>query len=167
MKIEIRTHCKVCNKKLKDRQRTFCSEKCRNSTHYQRYKKKISEWQRERRQKKLKEEGKELVQCLICGRHYVQLGSHVVQVHRMLAREYRECFKLEVKKGTVPAWFRKLKGDQALENKTYKNLKAGKKFWFKKGDSKAGKYKRSPITLERLKELHKFNKKYILKNKNL
>ena len=110
-------------------------------------------------QEKLKASGKELVQCLICGRWYIQLGNHVFQVHKMSAREYREEFNLEVKRGTTPAWFRKLKGDIALENETYKNLKAGKKFRFKKGDLGLGKYKRSPVTMERLKTLHTFNKK--------
>jgi len=159
MKIEIRTHCKVCGTKLGYRQRTFCSKTCRESIYYQRYKERITEWTRNRLQEKLKASGKELVQCLICGRWYIQLGNHVFQVHKMSAREYREEFNLEVKRGTTPAWFRKLKGDIALENETYKNLKAGKKFRFKKGDLGLGKYKRSPVTMERLKTLHTFNKK--------
>jgi hypothetical protein len=53
---------------------------------------------------------------------------------------------------------RKLKAKQALENGTWKNLKAGRKFWFIKGDKKAGRYKRSHITLARLKKLHLLNK---------
>jgi len=159
MKIEIRETCKVCGKKLEKRQRTYCSKRCRESTHYQRYKDRIKDWQNNRRQETLKKKGKELVQCLICKKWFIQLGSHVVQIHKITAREYREYFELEVKKGTVPDWFRKLKGDIALENNTYKNLKAGKKFWYKKGDIKAGRYQRSPITLERLRVLYKFNKK--------
>uniref|UniRef100_A0A6M3LJ01 Putative ROS/MUCR transcriptional regulator protein n=1 Tax=viral metagenome TaxID=1070528 RepID=A0A6M3LJ01_9ZZZZ len=160
MKIEIRTNCKVCNKKLGYRQRTYCSTKCRNSTHYNKYKKRINKWQREKRQKELIKGGKELVQCLICGKWYVQVGSHIVQTHGITARKYREYFKLEVKKGTVPSWFRKLKGDIALKNGTYKNLKAGKKFWFKKGSKTAGRYERSPITMKKIKVLYKFTKIY-------
>jgi hypothetical protein len=36
---------------------------------------------------------------------------------------------------------------------------SGRKFWFKKGDKKAGRYKRSHITMERLKTLYKLNKR--------
>ena len=49
---------------------------------------------------------------------------------------------LDVKKGTVPKWYRKMKGDQALENGTYKNLKVGKKFRYKKGDPRLQLYGR-------------------------
>lgn len=34
-------------------------------------------------------------------------------------------------------------------------LKAGKKYWFKKGQKDLGKYERSEITMERLRNLHK------------
>jgi len=63
----------------------------------------------------------------------------------------------------VPKWYRKKKGDKAIHNKTFKNLEAGKKFRFVKGDEKAGVYKRSPETMERLKKLNTFNKKKIAK----
>jgi predicted nucleic acid-binding Zn ribbon protein len=152
--------CVICGKKLEKRQRTYCSKKCRNSTYYNKYKTRINEWQKERRQKELIKKGKELVQCLICGKWFIQLGSHIVQAHKMTAREYREHFNLEVKRGIVPDWFRKIKGDITLENKTYKNIiKAGKKYWFKKGDKTLGRYKRSPITIERLKVLYRFKNK--------
>jgi hypothetical protein len=55
----------------------------------------------------------------------------------MTAREYREVMDLPVKKGLSAVWLKKLKAEQAIENKTYKNLKAGKKFWYKKGDKRA------------------------------
>ena len=77
------------------------------------------------------------------------MGSHIVQRHGITARQYREEYELEVKRGTVPEWYRKLKGEQALKNGTFKNLEAGAKFRFKPGD-KVGVYKRSPVTLERL-----------------
>jgi len=167
MKIEIRKTCKVCGNKITEKRfRTYCSKECRMAWHndhstkpyYQKNKARIILQARERIQSRLKESGKELVQCLICKKWFVQLGSHVVQVHKMTAREYREHFKLEVKRGIVPRWFRELKGNQALSNETYKNLEASEKFRFKKGDKNIGRYKRSPITLERLKVLYKFNK---------
>jgi hypothetical protein len=94
----------------------------------------------------------------VCGKWYVQVGSHAFLRHGMIARQYREKFELEVKKGITPEWYRKLKGDQALDNETYKNLEKGMKFRFKKGDKKAGHYKRSPITIKRLQDLHNLKK---------
>ena len=69
----------------------------------------------------------------------------------MTGREYREYFELEVKRGVVPEWYRKLKGDIALDNETYKNLENGAKFRFKKGQAGVGVYKRAPATLDKLK----------------
>jgi len=156
--VEIRDNCKICGKPLPNaRYRTFCSKKCRLKNYNQKavasgY---CAEYQRKKRDKIASVPSPDKCQCMICGKWYVQLGTHVVQTHKMTAREYREYFELEVKRGIVPDWYRKLKGDQALDNETYKNLEKGAKFRFKKGDKKAGKYKRSPITLERLKNQHK------------
>jgi hypothetical protein len=108
-------------------------------------------WQREKRAKIASVPDPNKCQCLICGNWYVQVGSHVNQVHGITARAYREQFHLEVKRGTTPKWYRKLKGEEAIENGTFKNLKAGEEFRFEKGQEGLGKYKRSPITIERLK----------------
>ena len=153
-KVEIRKNCKICGEPLGHRQRTFCSAKCRNRSYAIKsvesgYGK---EWQRKRNDALASKPSKRKVQCLICGGWYVQLGSHVVQRHGYeTCRQYREEMKLEVKRGIVPDWYRKLKGDIALDNETFKNLKVGKKYWFKKGDPIAGKYERSPVTMERLR----------------
>lgn len=74
-------------------------------------------------------------------------------MHGVTAREYREAYDLEVKKGIVPEWYREMKGQTALENGTVKNLEAGAGYRFVKGDKRAGKYKRSPVTIERLRNL--------------
>ena len=110
------------------------------------------DWQRARRDKIASKPSKDKVQCLICGKWYVQVCSHIYQVHGMTGREYREKFGLDVKKGVVPKWFRKKKGNTAIANDTYKNLEAGKKYRFKKGDKRAGNYKRSDQTLKRLQK---------------
>ena len=152
-----RKKCLICGKPiLKDNplKCKYCSITCRNKRNYQKHKKYAEQWQRDRRGKWADNK----LQCLICGKWYVQVGSHIYQTHHLTARQYREEYKLEVKKGITTPEFRKFKGDIALENGTYKNLKSGEKFWFSKGDKTAGKYKRSPITLERLKNLHKFRK---------
>lgn len=147
-------NCKTCKKKITTiRKYKFCSTKCRIKSYNQNKK-----WKEYRRLWNLENRGKyanNKIQCLICQRWYVQVGSHVYQTHKAFAREYREHFDLEVKRGTVPDWYRKLKGDQTIKNKTYLNLKAGKKFRFKPNDPRAGKYKRSPITLARLSQLGK------------
>lgn len=159
-KVEIRTNCKECGEPLPNaRFRTFCSTKCRNRAHNKKQAGYSKEWQRKKRDKAASVPSKDKCQCLICGKWYVQVCSHVQAVHGMTGREYREHFELEVKRGVVPEWYRKLKGDQAIDNKTFKNLAKGAKFRFKKGSKRAGRYERSPVTMARLKNLHKFNKK--------
>lgn len=86
--------------------------------------------------------------------------------HGLTAREYREHFELEVKRGITPDFLRKAWGDTARANGTVSNLQAGAKYRFKKGQEGIGVYERSPVTLARLKDLHKMTavyKKSILK----
>jgi len=157
-KVEIRDNCKICGGPLPNaRFRTYCSEKCRAKRNNDKQKESgyNTQWQRNKRDEVAKAPSDKKCQCLICGKWYVQVCSHVHQVHGMTGREYREYFKLEVKRGVVPDWYRKLKGEQAIDNETYKNLIKGAKFRFKKGQEGVGVYKRSPITLDRLKNQHK------------
>jgi hypothetical protein len=153
-KIEIRKTCKVCGEPIVGKRfRSYCSSSCRNKFFNKKYSAEHTRWQRERNNKIAEKPSINKVQCLICKRWYVQVCTHTLQVHGVTGREYREAFDLEVKRGVVPAWYRKMKGEQALENETYKNLEKGKKFRFKKGQEGVGVYKRSPITLERIKNL--------------
>ena len=160
MKIEIREDCKVCGADIVDnRYRTFCSAVCRNKFNNQKYKARQAEWQLAKYDRIVSIPDLEhKCQCLICGRWYVQVGSHSFLRHGLTGREYREKFDLEVKKGIVPEWYRKLKGDQALDNETFKNLEKGTKYRFVKGDKKAGRYKRSHITIEKLQSLQTLRK---------
>lgn len=152
--VEIRKNCKVCGDKIiSPRFRTYCSKICRTKATNKKHRKYQSAWQEKAYQKRLLKSGKELIPCLVCGKKYIQVGSHVVQVHGFEScREYREYFDLDVKRGVVPDWFRKIKGDQALENSTYLNLRKGRAYWFKPGDKKAGRYVRSHVTMERLRK---------------
>lgn len=157
-----KANCLNCKKPLvrispKGNNKKFCNTSCRNKARSEANKKRVAEWQRAKQDRLASEPSDTKVQCLICGRYYVQVGSHIVQRHNITAREYREYYELEVKRGTVPDWFRELKGKQALENGTFKNLKVGKKFWFKKGQKGVGVYKRSPITLERIRKIQKLS----------
>jgi len=139
-KVKSRKTCAICGKIITTKRfRSYCSDTCRNKRNSIKYKKYRSIMQTKRYDALASIPSKEKKQCKICHRWYVQLGSHIVQRHGMTAREYREKFNLPLKKGIVPKWYKKLKGDQALENKTCKNLKSGKKFRYKKGDPRAKK----------------------------
>ena len=155
-KVEIRKTCKICEKPLTNkRARTYCSKVCRNYFFNKKYSKMHTDWHRAKRDKEAETPSPKKVQCLVCKKWYVQVCTHVQQVHGITGRKYREAFDLEVKRGVVPKWYRELKGGQALDNGTYKNLRAGKKFRYKKGSKTAGKYRRSPITIARLKKQFK------------
>jgi len=159
--VEVRTHCKICGKKLPNRRyRTYCSDVCRNARNNAKQKEKgyNVEWQRKKRDAEALKPDPNKVQCLICSKWYVQVCSHVQQIHGMTGREYREYFNLEVKRGVVPKWYRKMKGEQAIENGTVKNLDKGVKFRFKKGQKGVGVYERSTITKDRLRTLNKLRK---------
>jgi len=146
----MRTHklfgwCKNCgeyftfNSKQGGQNQKYCSVKCREQFHNRKYEKANREWQRKHWGRY--EPGR--IQCKICGLWYVQVGSHVVQRHGITARQYRELMDMDVKRGTVPDWYREMKGEQAIENGSWKNLlKAGKKYRFKKGDPRLQKYGR-------------------------
>lgn len=152
-KVEVRKTCKVCGKPLtKERHRTFCSTHCRYKFYNKKYRVQQREWQRSQWGKPPEVEGTK-VQCPICDRWYVQLATHVIQRHEYdNAREFREDMGWDVKRGTVPDWYRELKAEITKDNGTIKNLKKGKKYWFIKGDKTAGKYERSKQTLERLRQ---------------
>ena len=153
--VEIRKTCKVCGNPLPLGFKTFCSKKCRTYDVNQRHQEAQIRWQRERRDKEASKPSKDKIQCLLCGRWYRQVGSHIVQIHKITAREYRRMVGFDIKRGQLPDDLRQLKRKHVFKNKTIENLKAGKKFRFVKGDSRAGKYQRSAQTLERLRTQHK------------
>ena len=163
-KIQIRSNCLICNGVITvNRFRTFCSKKCRDRASNIKYADMHAEWQRKRNDAVNSKPSKNKVKCLDCGRYYVQVGSHVIARHGYeTAREYREQNGLDVKKGTVPTWYRKMKGEQAIENETYKNIIfSGAPFRFKKGQFGPGQYNRSEETIARLKNLSRVHKKNI------
>lgn len=105
------------------------------------------------RQYRAKKEGKpeyteaDMVECLLCGQHFVFVGNHIRQKHKMLMLDYKIKFGLDTKRGQTIGQFRKLKNKT---NRGINNLKAGIKYRFKKGD-KVGIYIRSKETQDRLK----------------
>lgn len=153
-KVEIRDRCKVCEELITEKKyRSYCSRKCRNKWYRIKYKVKNTARQTARYDRIASEPSPHKVKCLICGRWYVQVGSHIRLRHNMTAREYREQYELPVKRGILPIWFREKKADQAIECGGAENLKVGKKYWYKKGDERAIKntgYKGRSAEMKRL-----------------
>lgn len=132
-KVEFRKTCKVCNEPVAvKRYRTFCSTKCRNKFNNKKYYPQNLE--RARKRRGAYSEYKK--QCQICKRWYVQVGSHIVQVHRMTTRQYREEFDMPLKKGIIPDWYREKKSSQ-VSKEALANLKLGASNRFVKGDPRA------------------------------
>lgn len=96
------------------------------------------------------EEGK--IQCVICGKWYVQVCSHVLYAHNLSNREYKKILGVDAKKGVVPDWYHKKKRKLNYETKdiAWKNFEKGKRYWFRKGVSTY--YKRSQETIDRLRK---------------
>jgi hypothetical protein len=102
-----------------------------------------------------------LIQCQICKKWFRQVGTHVVETHGITAREYREAYGFDVRKGQLPEDYKELKHAQAIENGMDIRLqRTGVKTRFKKGQKGLGLYNRSPQTMARLKNMkHLFKKK--------
>lgn len=134
-KVKFRENCKICKGKLPKRHRNYCSKKCRGKEYYQRYKEYQREWQRQQRGTYAAWKKK----CIICGKWYVQMGSHVTWTHKITAKDYRKMYDLPLKHGIVPKWYRELKGQIAKENKTYLNLltSKSKRTRFRKNEKRA------------------------------
>lgn len=158
-KVEIREQCKVCGNKItKKRFRTYCSKKCRGKAMSIKYLNYRTDWHRRKRDEEASKPSSKKIQCLVCGKYYIQVCSHVLQVHKLTARKYKEEFGLDVKRGRIPKWYRKVKAEICKENGTTLTGAEGIKCRFKVGDRRAGRYERSAETMTRLKGLHKFNK---------
>ena len=157
--------CVVCGKKLTPKlnnvggnRKKYCSLHCRNAFYYK--KRGGADYQREYFYKR-NQDGRPKIKCEICGKYFRQVGTHVVQIHKITARQYREEYGFDVKKGQLPEDYKELKAKQAIECGGAVNLITyGKKYWFKKGQKGVGVYERSPQTMERLRTM-----KQLFKNK--
>jgi predicted nucleic acid-binding Zn ribbon protein len=131
----------------------YCSPKCRNRFYQIKYQKQRSIWQRARYDREAETPDPDKIQCRICGRWYRMIGGHIRNAHKMTAREYRMIYGYDVKRGQLPPDLRELKAEQAIECGGYRNLKIGKRFWFKRGQEGVGRYKRSEQTIARLQDM--------------
>jgi len=148
--VESVSKCKLCGKPVPFGSRSYCSAVCRQRFHSRKNQWRGAEWTRKNADIKASVKAPNKIQCLECGKWYRQVGGHVWLRHKMKAREYREKYGFDVKRGQLPEDLRELKAKHVVENGTIKNLKKGKINWFKKGQPGLGTYKRSDQTMQRL-----------------
>ena len=153
--VKSKQNCKVCGEPITaNRFRSYCSAKCRNRYYNLKNYKRQQQWATNKRA----EYAPGKIRCLECGKWFYQPCSHIYWRHGMTGREYRKLHGLDVKRGLLPDFLREIKANHVFSNGTIKNLKAGKKNWFQRGQKGVGIYKRSEQTMARLKNLNKFNK---------
>lgn len=130
--VEFRKTCKICQAVLPKGYRSYCSKDCRTRFFNKKHYPSQIEWARRKRGEY--RQGK--LRCAICAKWYVQIISHVIQYHKITGAEYREEFDLPMR-GIIPKWYKELKGELALDNGTYKNLRKGILKRYSKDDPKA------------------------------
>ena len=149
-------NCLHCGKKIERKPYAnnikFCSVTCRSKMRYQTY---VKDWVKKRRDAEASIQTDAKVQCQICGKWYIQVGSHIWNTHKMTARDYRKEYGFDVKRGQTRGWYHDLKAERAYTTGGIENLLKGVRFWFKKGQEGVGVYQRSSETLARLKNLSK------------
>src|SRR3990167_5482186 len=104
------------------------------------------------------------LKCLICGKSYHHLGSHIWHKHKILAREYKEEFELPFKMALISdtVYEKKRMAFEERREHYLRNLtKAGTKYQFKKGHSgirRVSEHERK-IIVERILKVNKRKKK--------
>lgn len=79
-----------------------------------------------------------LIECEICHRSFVKLGSHIVQTHKMTSREYKLMFGYPVKKGLVKgSFYEQQRSQNAVQKGVMEFTKKGREYIFKKGSEVA------------------------------
>ncbi|HEC32778.1 MAG TPA: hypothetical protein ENI63_00780 [Candidatus Kaiserbacteria bacterium] len=107
------------------------------------------------------------LKCLLCGKLYDHLGSHIWHGHHITAREYKEEFELPYNMSLIShsVYLKKSEAFEKHREKYVKNLlKNGKKYQFKKGCSgvrRISQHERNTI-LERIEKVNKSKRKLIL-----
>lgn len=77
-----------------------------------------------------------LPKCEICNKYFARVLRHVCQKHFMTAREYKEKFGFDVKKGILSKESKQKSRDAVIKNYDLcveKNFSKREKYWFKKG----------------------------------
>jgi len=102
------------------------------------------------------------MKCLLCGKHYKHLGSHLWHAHKVKAREYKMEYGLDLKFALIDDEI-KLKKQEAFKEKRelyLKNLRVGgKKYQFKKGHAPKRTYFSEQSMDRAYKNLKKINQR--------
>ena len=111
-------------------------------------------WQATERARQATSPQADKIQCYICKLYYKKPISHAWQVHGVHEREYKEALGLDHKKGIIKEEAKEVLREHIKDNYavvvTKNLLKGGAKTRYKPQDPRAGKYKRSQQTMDRL-----------------
>jgi len=105
---------------------------------------------------------KDKLKCLLCGKSFGHLGSHIWHRHKVKAREYKEQFGLPYDMALISEEIYRKKRDAFNEHreKYLKNFQAsGTEFQFKKGhpgERRVSEHERK-VYVERIKQVNKGN----------
>lgn len=98
------------------------------------------------------------IECLICGKQCLHLGSHIWHAHKMLAKDYKTKFGLDYKYPLISESVSKKKKEAVKNNPSWQeNFKKGKEYRFKKGEKKRKYFS------EQSKERNRLQSKKLLK----
>ena len=103
------------------------------------------------------------LKCMICGKTFSHLGSHIWHKHKITAREYKQEFELPYNMSLISDEVLEKKRAGFERNKDFflNNLKkSGKKYQFKKGHTGQRRISEHEkvILLERIKQVNKNRK---------
>jgi len=131
----------------------YCSASCREKHYTELHPFESRDYQRLRSNKHHLKQFRGATQCIICNLWFRAPCHHAWQIHEVNEAEYKRLAGIDHKKGIIPSELKEIKAEHVRTNGTILNLKKGKPTRYVKGDKKAGRYKRSPQTMERLKLL--------------
>jgi len=101
------------------------------------------------------------LKCLICGKKFNHLGSHIWNKHKILARDYKMEFGLPINMALISEEIYKKKSEYFEENRekfVKQLLKGGAKYKFKKGHKQTKNSYRSPYAKKKeIERIKKFN----------
>ncbi|MFA6971390.1 MAG: MucR family transcriptional regulator [Gallionella sp.] len=101
--------------------------------------------------RKCKPDLEEILTCKICHKRFKHLGSHVALTHKILARQYKRRFGFDVTTPLVEPYISDKHRQDAYKYGMGDRIKRlGKATRYVKGDKRAGAYRRSKQTKERL-----------------
>lgn len=96
----------------------------------------------------------------VCGEWHRDLVRHITNSHRITSRQYKQLLGIDLSESLMSEATRSKLKKSVISYGNDKNLKAGEKFRFKKGETTIQGYERSEQTKKRLRRLRKDEKDY-------